>query len=279
MESIRVRAEEALARSWRRIKGDEVFRADYPRYVRSLQDNLVEGVHLDSFVSDLERGAGSELKSDGKHPPKFCAAFSSSALTVNSFAPFKTAPQSLNLGQAGGFSSADFEYPCPSGLPGTPPHLDFLAKAPPIVVGIESKCTEFLTPKEAFFASSYDRVKDCLEPAWRSVYGLLKKKPGYYAHLGADQLVKHYLGLQATFPTSKKVLIYLYWEPVDAKDFEVFSMHRKEVAEFSDRVQRCEVDFQARSYLELWHEWSNGSNRKVSTHAKKLMERYTLNLA
>ena len=52
-------------------------------YVDWPQANLVPGVRLEQFESDLRRGDGGELRM------KFCAVHSSAALAVNCFAPFK----------------------------------------------------------------------------------------------------------------------------------------------------------------------------------------------
>jgi hypothetical protein len=82
-------AEDALAKSWIAIRGLRVLRKDYPRYVTDFHDNLVHGIDLLDFEQDLTKGRGGELKPKGRMPPKFNATYSSAALTVNTFAPFR----------------------------------------------------------------------------------------------------------------------------------------------------------------------------------------------
>jgi hypothetical protein len=52
-------------------------------YANSIDDNLLPGVSRAQFEADLRKGDGNELAA------KFLAAYSSSALAVNCFAPFK----------------------------------------------------------------------------------------------------------------------------------------------------------------------------------------------
>jgi hypothetical protein len=59
---------------------------DEKGYVREASQNLIEGVRLDDCEADLNQGGGNEMKG------KFRAAHSSSALAVNTFAPFKANP-------------------------------------------------------------------------------------------------------------------------------------------------------------------------------------------
>jgi hypothetical protein len=51
-------------------------------YVQTVEQNLVGGVRLLDFESDLRQGDGNELET------KFRAVHSSAALAVNTFAPF-----------------------------------------------------------------------------------------------------------------------------------------------------------------------------------------------
>ncbi|HEY5331717.1 MAG TPA: hypothetical protein VIJ79_17695 [Acidobacteriaceae bacterium] len=88
-------------------------------YVKTTAENLVEGVYPEDFEADLREGDGNELES------KFRAAYSSSALAINTFAPFKTKPADLRLPSGSGFTELRFERKCPHGLVGRrPPNLD-----------------------------------------------------------------------------------------------------------------------------------------------------------
>src|SRR5260370_2533040 len=111
---------------------------------------LMHGLPLKTIGDDLGSGAGCEL--DGK----LRAAHSSAALAVNTFGPWREDASSLQVGEMG-FRRIRFEATCPTGLRGTPPHLDLLADGD-LPVAIESKCTEWMTPQEAIFSDSYGRL-------------------------------------------------------------------------------------------------------------------------
>jgi hypothetical protein len=121
-------------------------------YALRFEDNVMDGLSLQSIAGDIALGAGCEL--DGK----IRAAHSSTALVVNTFGPWRTDSSGLVIAGMTGFDSLRFEVACPTGLRGTPPHLDLLAdgKTP---VAIEPKCTEWMEAKPAEFAASYDRLR------------------------------------------------------------------------------------------------------------------------
>jgi hypothetical protein len=120
-------------------------------YVEKPEDNLLPGVHLADFEEDLLAGAGAELES------KFRAAHSSSALAVNCFAPFRRSGNRFKLGRLQGLQLVGFEQRFPIGLArAQPPHLDVVAEATSGLLAIESKCTEYLSPKVAKFSERYE---------------------------------------------------------------------------------------------------------------------------
>ena len=147
----------ALAKSLQRLRPDVSL--DERGYTNSIDDNLLPGVGRRHFEAELMSGDGEELKQ------KFRAAHSSSALVVNSFAPFKDAPSQLSLLGSVGFGTLAFEKKCPTGLKGKSPNLDLLAERDDLVVGIESKCTEYIAEKErpagyVPFKPAYFDIKD-----------------------------------------------------------------------------------------------------------------------
>ncbi|MCY3793510.1 MAG: hypothetical protein OXG51_03925, partial [Gammaproteobacteria bacterium] len=132
---------------------------DCKGYVSSFADNLLPSVLPDDFKAELEGGRGDEMHG------KFRAAHSSSALAVNCFGPFKRHLADLRLPGLTSVSCMVFEKPCPTGLRGTPPHLDvFLEGA--TVLAIESKCTEHLSSKVARFSSTYATLHDYRLSPW-----------------------------------------------------------------------------------------------------------------
>src|SRR4051812_16935044 len=90
-------------------------------YVVELEDNLLQGITRAEIKEAFGAGAGQELEG------KMRAPWSSSALAVNSFAPWQRDPTLLSLAGISGFTETlAFETKCPNGLSAIPPHLDVL---------------------------------------------------------------------------------------------------------------------------------------------------------
>ena len=85
---------------------------DEKGYAVSFRDVLLPLVALGDFEADLRSGDGNELET------KFRAAHSSSALAVNSFAPFRTRASDMVVLDAGPFEHLQFERKCQTGLRG-----------------------------------------------------------------------------------------------------------------------------------------------------------------
>ncbi len=269
----------AISERLRTIAGPDAMRLDMPNYTRSLPQNFLAGKLDKDIRSDFSGGDGGELGGD---PPKMCAAHSSSALAVNAFGPFRSHPERLILAGLDGFTQANFEKKLPTGLLGTPPNLDFVASGGAGVVAIESKFTEVLGAKKAKFAASYEGAIDRLaEPAWREVYRSLLADPARFTRLDAAQLVKHYLGMRHSLAQSegRQVLVYLYWEPTNARDSHVFSQHRREVEEFAKALEGSEVRFHSLRHSSLWTQWEAGCEwNGIGQHVASLRQRYELAL-
>ena len=244
---------------------------DMAGYVLDFRDNLLPGVDPGDFEADLRQGRGNELEG------KFRAAHSSSALAVNCFAPFRQRAEQLRLVGFAGSTNLQFEAKCHTGLNGTPPHLDVLVRRADRVVGIESKCTEPLSPHTAEFAPAYrNRLdSDLREGAWFAEMLRLHEAPTAYRWLDAAQLIKHVFGLAHTFRDRDVLLLYLYWEPANAASFPVFGQHRQEIAEFADRVRGSTPAFAAMSYGELWQDWTDADPPAwLVEHLAQLRARY-----
>jgi len=173
LERAKIAAAQRLAEA---MRGD-IFRSAPAGYTREPASNLIPGVTRKDFWDDVESGDGSELKDTKRGPAKFCAAYSSSALTVNSFGPFRRYPERLSVLGFSDFLKAQFEYKCPTGLSGNAPNLDFLARCSATVVGIESKFLEPLSAKTADFADSYRKLVAVeADAAWqRGTLGDIRK--------------------------------------------------------------------------------------------------------
>lgn len=279
--TLRVRAEQAAARQLVKLKGKEIFRPASAGYTIEPESNLVRGVVREDFWPDLEQGDGDELRDKNGRPAKFCAAYSSSALAVNAFGPFRRSPESLSLLDFSSFGEAQFECKCPTGLKGNPPNLDFLLRGDNVVIGIESKFLEPLSHKTASFKDSYEKlVTEKADSKWSRAYRELKAEPDHFNYLDAAQLVKHSLGLRHTFPdVGRVILFYVYWEPLNADEFQEIIDHRREVLEFSDWVRGGDIRFEALAYPDLWHEWESTLTWiGASFHIAALRERYEFEL-
>lgn len=237
-------------------------------YVVDWKDNLLPGIHPANVEADLRGGAGQELDT------KFKALHSSSALAVNTFAPFKANLGALALAGHRGFTHLQFEKQLPTGLRGYSPNLDVWLERENEVIAIESKFLEYLTPKAAKFSASYTRAAlPQVDNAWWDVLQASLNAPSQY--LDTAQLVKHALGLlkyQQANPTMRVSLVYLFWEPVNAAAFTVCHQHRAQVQDVANQVAGSSLKFQALSYNELWAQWN--SEPLLAMHLHNLRSRY-----
>jgi len=238
---------------------------DEKGYVSEASQNLIEGVRLVDFEADLRQGDGNEMEG------KFRAAHSSSALAVNTFAPFKSDPAALRLPAGGGFASVSFERKCPHGLAGRrSPNLDVVAEGPTGVVAVESKCLEPLAP--AYDAEIRDGRRGT---AWFQEMLRLAEEPRAYRWLDAAQLVKHAFGVAYTFADRPMTLLYLFWEPSNPEAYPIFAEHRAEVTRFAASVGGGGPEFVAMSYPELWSLWGTCPHSEwLRTHVGRLKGRY-----
>ena len=254
------------------------FDTNYPDYVSSPMMNVMNGVQKEDFWNDLSKGAGSELTGEGSSPAKFCALISSSALAVNTFAPFRHHPQNLVMEKQSGFHSAAFEMPFPTGLKGTPPHLDFYIENDNTVIGIESKFTEILSTKEAKFRNVYEaKINKSADQYWQNVYSKVINNPHDFQYLDVAQLVKHYLGLnEAKIKTGKNyLLMYVYWQPLNASDIELYNIHGEEIAKLKEIVNESDIPFVAYDYLTFWRKMKTECKWEgIENHINLLFGRY-----
>ena len=247
--------------------------------VRELRENLVSGVagtKLAYIIGQIRSGDGGELNLGSRgRQPKLYAPHSSCALAINSFGGWLGEERFLSLGDYVGFESLSFEKKLPTGLQGKPPNLDVVAQRGSAIVAVESKCTEYLSKPAASFSASYDRLIPTMDPSWASVLAELRDSPDRYRFLDAAQLVKHYLGIRHTFPSTPATLLYLYWEPSNPERYAVFGRHRSEITSFASGLGDPLVAFRAMSYRELWTDWSErATSDRIKRHVEELRGRY-----
>lgn len=268
------RAKSAFATALQRQRPD--LSLDRNGYVADWRDNVLPHVATDSFQGDLEAGDGRELES------KFRAAHSSSALAVNVFARFKGKGKDLKIPRISGTPEIRFEVKCPIGLSrGKSPNLDVFLESPSAILGIESKCTEYLSFHKAEFRPAYFKeINDNRrQSSWFRMMEFLVEKPDRYQSLNAAQLVKHAFGLKRHAGPKDGTLLYLFWEPSNAGEFEIFYSHRSEIDDFSSRVNGDSLKFLSLSYQELWNLWEGPSTPPwLSDHLALIRSRYNFSI-
>ncbi len=280
--ALRARIVQKVAARVADLRGRDAMREEYPNYVRKLKDNLAPGIDFGDFRSDFDGADGGELVSSGGRPEKLCAAHSSAALAVNTFAPYCRSPESLTLAGRSGFAFACFEKNLRTGLGGTAPNLDFFVIGAEAAVAVESKFTEVLSRKAANFSESYSRViSELADARWTQMYQSLCAEPGRFRYLDAAQLVRHYLGIRHSLADEEvpKALLYLFWEPANWAQVRAFSQHRCEALEFSMAVAGGEVEFTAMSYPEQWNSWEElGAWEGAADRLQYLRTRYVFDV-
>jgi hypothetical protein len=159
----------------------------------------------------------------------------------------------LNL--APGEVDIRFKAQYPTGLPGNPPNLDVVLSRPSgHVIAIESKFTEWLTPKTHKRPPLKDKYFPQGVGVWERV-GLtrtqqlaaaLQAGDLVFRHLDAPQLIKHSLGL-ATHLGRDFTLLYAFYDA----DGAAGEAHRSEISLFADQVG-SEFGFQAIAYQQAF---------------------------
>jgi len=245
---------------------------------------------LEAALRDISRGDGNELLwtrgGKGLRPPSLHSIYSSCGLALNAFGPWRTAPESLALLGASGYTSLRFEGKRSIFRGGRPPNLDLVISDDSRVIAIESKLLEHLTGGQlAAFKPAYERAIRKADATWRLVYEKLKKAPNAFNYLDAAQLIRHYLGLKAQVGTGgqhggkEATLVYLYWEPSNAGDLQACRTHAEEVAAFTSAVNDPGLRFEAMKYSTLWAEWlASPKPSWLDHHVSLLVQRYELAL-
>ncbi len=246
-------------------------------YLSSFEENLIQTYeNWQEIKSELEAGQGNELKEDNESP-KFKAVHSSSALCINTFAPFKQQKDKFNFLGYKNFSEATFEKKVPTGI--STPNLDFYLENEKVIIGFESKFTEFITPKlpnknlNSYFNN--DKFSSFLDSKFNLLIQEYKDCKVKY-HLDIAQLLKHSIGLlKKADKTKKPILIYIYWQPENSENFEIFQKHKEEIEKFKAKITKF-IEFVPISYSEFWKMYEN--DKIFGTHIYKVIERYNLSL-
>ena len=237
--------------------------------IRRVSDLLIDGVEHDRLPDALDRA-------------RLRQPHSAAALAVNSFLPWQRSADQLTLDRWTGFDAIQLVVRCPTGLRGTPPHLDVLALRDRAAVAVTVRCTEYLGRRRSPVTDSYDRLlaqTPGLE-LWLRELARLRATPDAWHHVDVGALVKHALALGRTFPDRPTTLLYLYWEPLDAERFGEFGAHQRELRDLTEAVAGARVAFASRSLHSLWRDWDSQALPSWSSrHVARLRSRYDVTLA
>jgi len=231
--------------------------SDEKGYLSVIEQNLFQAMNNRTRQSFID-GSGDELEDSSSRPAKMKALYSSSALVVNVF-DYWVSHDKTALSIAMNFDDdivrIRFEEKFPTGLKGTPPNLDVVLElSGGQFVGIESKFSEWLTPKSASekpFAPSYFRGNTLM---WQK-NGLSKTQilaedvaagKESFRYLDVAQLLKHSLGLSNRLGRNFS-LHYMYYDWPGAESID----HAREINKFSSFVG-SELNFRAISYQEFF---------------------------
>jgi hypothetical protein len=209
------------------------------------------------------------------------APHSAAALTINNFLRWRGATDQLPLAGWTGFDAVQFEVRCPTGLRGTPPHLDLLALRGEVAVAVIVRCIEYLSRRKTAVAPSYDQLLATTPglEQWQHQLDQLRHEPQHYRHVDPGALIKLALALGRTFPDRPTILLYLYWEPLNADRFEEFCRHREETAELAHAVRDARVTFGPQSFEAMWQEWAaRGAPSWLADHVDRLRARYCVSI-
>jgi len=238
----------AQQRAWARQRNIPF---DSDDYTFILEDNLFTPLSP-ATISEFASGGGDEL-GNTDHRGKMQALHSSSALVCNVFEYWRSRDVSAIASACGalkGMSKLRFEQTHPTGLRGTPPHLDIEfyseAQSP---LAIESKFTEpYQSTSKSGFRESYfsqpglwDGLPICSILA-RKIYEGKKT----FVRFDAAQILKHILGLTKAFPEGFTFL-YLWYEIPSLEARE----HGHEIESFKENTAG-EVDFRDMTYQQLF---------------------------
>jgi hypothetical protein len=226
-------------------------------YLATVEGNLFQP--MNEFTRKaFDNGSGSELQDTRSRPAKMKALHSSSALAVNFFDNWvgkKSSALSSVLGLRTELVAIKFEEQLPTGLPGNPPNLDVVLKlSDGHVVGIESKFSEWLTPKSKgsepfkpkYFPEGHNLWKERFLPRAQQLAKAIKEGEESFRYLDAPQLLKHALGM-ATQLEDQFSLFYIYYDISGVES----AIHSQEIKRFAALVDDG-LGFMAISYQDLF---------------------------
>jgi hypothetical protein len=255
-------------------------------HTRRFADNLVPGLNqrqVASLRSQLAAGAGGELNATPSNKRRAHASYSSAALAASAYGRWLGDEANLVVAGLIGFDQPlTIEHKLKIPNHGGVANLDCVLQGPDLLVGIESKLTETLTPHDPVtWRPPYHKPEmgHKLGDGWEHVLAISLRGEWAPKHLGIEQLLKHALALARHASGRTAHLVYCYWEPINADDIPEVLAHRKELATLEQILDGDKPHFHALTYAELAHEWSLlATPRWIPEHLSDLRDRYWLSI-
>lgn len=256
---------------------------DEKGYLTSMnpEDNLLPNVtNWDIIKTEIGEGQGSELKIE-KGRMKFCALHSSAALCVNNFAILKQNMDRISFLKYSNFTEAVFEKKLSTGI--SSPNLDFYMENSKIIIGIESKFTEYLTPKiehtKENLSKYFMREELSFLPRLFDSVILNYINCSEKMYLNVAQLIKHSIGLIKNKGSKEAILIYIYWQPkswnINGTYQKIHEQHKAEIEDFAKKINRF-LTFRHLSYSELWE--NNNKFGISKNHIELIRSKYDIEI-
>jgi hypothetical protein len=248
-------------------------------YCDRAEDNLIATVTREQWgraKADLEAGKGTELAS------KFLAAYSSSALAVNAFAPLggrvPLPDGTVVIGET------RFEQERSAWARGYKPTLDVIVERPgaPVRLLVESKCIEYLRATDTAFSPAFPaKAAEHLAPEGVATFDEVFADRYAFDPLDAPQLLKHFLAAKrvALEGGCRVILLCVWWEPTDAAAHPVFAAHASAAARLASVLPDADVTLLFATHEQTWSHWHEVGDAALREHVAHLRARYSVSLA
>lgn len=261
---------------WLHSRGAAV---DERGYARRIEDNVF--AFSDAARRELSNGRGRELGRPDR-PGKLAAPWSSSALAINFFEPWREGDKRVladALGAPGAYTRLRLEHWMATGFGPSPANLDVsLADEAGALIAIESK---FLEP---FSGGVRGTLRDTISDTYlkernrdlwfdlahlRALAKAIRDGARDFRRLDAPQLIKHAIAL--TRAGQPFELLHLWYRPADASQ-EVVEMEQ-ELDVFSAAAAADRIRFRSITYQQVFERLraSEGADR---AHVAYLADRY-----
>lgn len=262
------------------------------QHTRDLSDNLFVPPDLVKF--EFKQGDGEEWKKTKTGKRKICSLRSSSALTVNLFAPLRQL-SAVHHGMKTTIASIEthpvcfrFESRHATGAGNRPANLDLAC--PSLVTRgydalfVESKMVESFRAKVPKLSASYNAIPGLEEgSAWGQIRESVQQseREGSAEHLDRKQLVthaaalfkrRHDVGLDDEAPPT--ALLALFWMPENHAEIEACRETLQLAHALAEATRDEPVRLLVATVDDLVDEWLASGNEHVRAHARRVAERY-----